>query len=76
MDTYRLDGINLWDRNTGYGQEGLPPMDTTSPPLLIKKLREALGPQKLLTIVDYQEPTAYFDDTDKTGGIAVGEYIA
>lgn len=75
VDTYRLDGINLWDRNTGYGQEGLPPMNTTSYPLLIKKLREALGPQKLLTIVDYQEPTAYFDNTDKTGGIAVGEYI-
>lgn len=75
VDTYRLDGINLWDRNAGYGQEGLPPMNTTSYPLLIKKLRDALGPQKLLTIVDYQEPTAYFDDTDKTGGIAVGEYI-
>lgn len=75
VDTYRLDGINLWDRNAGYGQEGLPPMNTTSYPKLIKKLREALGTQKLLTIVDYQEPTAYFDDTEKTGGIAVGEYI-
>ena len=75
VETYRIDGINLWDRNTGYGMEGLPPMNTTSYPLLIKRLREALGTQKLLTIVDYQEPTAYFDDTDKTGGIAVGEYI-
>ena len=27
VDTYRLDGINLWDRNAGYGQEGLPPMN-------------------------------------------------
>lgn len=75
VDTYRLDGVNLWDRNAGYGQDGLPPMNTTSYPVLIKKLREALGSQKFLTIVDYQEPTAYFDDTEKTGGIAVGEFI-
>lgn len=75
VETYRLDGINLWDRNTGYGAEGVPAMNTTSYPRLIQKLREALGPQKLLTVVDYQEPTAYFDDVEKTGGIAVGEYI-
>ena len=75
VETYRLDGINLWDRNTGYGAEGVPAMNTTSYPRLIQKLRETLGTQKLLTVVDYQEPTAYFDDTEKTGGIAVGEYI-
>lgn len=26
-------------------------------------------------MVDYLEPTAYFDDVQKTGGIAVGDYI-
>lgn len=75
VDTYGLDGINLWDRNTGYGKEGCPKMNTTSYPKLIWELRKALGPQKLLTVVDYREQTEYFDDIQKTGGIAVGEYV-
>lgn len=75
VETYRLDGINLWDRNTGYGKEGLPPMNTTSYPRLVKRLREALGPKKLITLVDYGEPTSYLDDVAKTGGIRVGEFI-
>lgn len=75
VDTYGLDGINLWDRNTGYGKEDCPEMNTTSYPKLIRELRKALGQQKLLTVVDYREQTEYFDDVQKTGGIAVGEYI-
>ena len=72
---YALDGINLWDRNAGYGKEGMPPMNTTSYPKLIKALREALDPDKLLTITDYQEPTEYFWNTEATGGIEVGQYL-
>lgn len=75
VETYDLDGINLWDRGSGYGKEGMPPMNTTSYPKLIKAMREALGKDRLLTIVDYEEPTEYFWDTEATGGIAVGDYI-
>ncbi len=75
VDKYGLDGINLWDRGTGYDKEDSPEMNTTSYPKLIRALRQALGAQKILTVVDYREPTAYFDDVQKTGGIAVGDYI-
>lgn len=75
VDKYGLDGINLWDRDTGYDKEGGTEMNTTSYPKLIRALRQALGNQKILTVVDYREPTAYFDDVQKTGGIAVGDYI-
>lgn len=75
VDKYGLDGINLWDRGTGYDKEDSPEMNTTSYPKLIRALRKALGKQKILTVVDYLEPTAYFDDVQKTGGIAVGDYI-
>lgn len=75
VETYDLDGINLWDRGSGYGKEGMPPMNTTSYPKLIKAMREALGKDRLLTVVDYEEPTEYFWDTEATGGIAVGDYI-
>ena len=75
VETYDLDGINLWDRGFGYGKEGMPPMNTTSYPKLIKAMREALGKDRLLTVVDYEEPTEYFYDTDATGGIAVGNFI-
>lgn len=74
ITTYRLDGVNLWDRGSGYGKEGMPAVNTTSYPKLIKALREAM-PDKLLTVVDYDEPTASFHDTALTGGIAVGDYI-
>lgn len=75
LDTYNLDGVNLWDRNSGYGEvEGMPAMNTTSYPKLIKALREAM-PDKLLTLADYEEPTEYFWDTDATGGIEVGQYL-
>lgn len=77
-DTYPIDGINLWDRNTGYdraAENGFPEMNTTSYPKLITALREALGPNRLLTLVDYEEPTEYFHDTQATGGIEVGQYI-
>ncbi|HIY14002.1 MAG TPA: DUF1735 domain-containing protein [Candidatus Alistipes cottocaccae] len=75
VETYNLDGINLWDRNSGYGKEGMPEMNTTSYPKLIKAMREALGSDKLLTVTDYEEPTEYFWDTEATGGIEVGQYL-
>lgn len=75
IEEYGLDGVNLWDRNSGYGAAGTPEVNTTSYPKLIKSLREALGTEKLLTVVDYEEPTATFYDTAKTGGISVGEHI-
>ena len=75
LETYDLDGVNLFDRNAGYGKvEGMPAMNTTSYPKLIKALREAM-PDKLLTLSDYEEPTEYFWDTEVTGGIKVGEYL-
>ncbi len=78
VDTYGLDGINLWDRNSGYDkaeENGFPEMNTTSYPKLIRALREALGNGRLLTVTDHEEPTAYFHDTDATEGIEVGKYI-
>lgn len=74
IETYGLDGVNLWDEGSGYGKEGFPPMNTTSYPKLIKSLREAL-PDKLLTLVDKEEPTEYFHDAALCGGIEVGKYI-
>lgn len=71
---YELDGINFFDRNTGYGLEGMPAMNTTSYPKLIKAMREAM-PDKLLTLADYEKPTEYFWDTAATGGIEVGRYL-
>lgn len=75
VEQYGFDGFNLWDRNSGYGKEGMPEMNTTSYPKLIKALREALGPYKLITLTDYAEPTEYFWDTEATGGIEVGQYL-
>ncbi len=75
VEHYRIDGVNFFDRNSGYGKEGMPAMNTTSYPKLIKALREALGPDRLITLSDYEEPTEYFWDTAATGGIAVGDYI-
>lgn len=75
LDRYPIDGINLWDRYSGYGAEGAPAVNTTSYPKLIKALREAIGSAKLLTLTDHEEPTEYFWDTAATGGIRVGDYI-
>ncbi len=74
VNFYQLDGVNLRDDDNGYGKEGMPPMNTTSYPKLIKALRDAL-PGKLLTIEDKGTPTEYFHDTHLCGGIAVGQYI-
>lgn len=74
VELYGLDGINLRDEGSGYGKEGMPPMNTTSYPKLIKSLREAM-PDKLLTLVDKEEPTEYFHDVTLCGGIEVGKYI-
>ncbi len=76
VDGYGLDGINLWDRNAGYGTvEGMPETNTTSYPKLVKAMREALGSDKLLTLTVYEKPTATFWDTAATGGIEVGKYL-
>lgn len=75
VEHYGLDGVNFFDRYAGYGKEGMPPMNTTSYPKLIKAMREALGNEMLVTLADYEEPTEYFWDTNATGGIAVGEWI-
>lgn len=69
-----LDGVNLWDEDSKYGKAGMPEMNTTSYPKLIKALREAL-PGKLLTLVDKGDATEYFYDVAKCGGIEVGKYI-
>ncbi|WP_308744994.1 BT_3987 domain-containing protein [uncultured Bacteroides sp.] len=74
VERYDLDGINLWDEDSKYGKTGIPEMNTTSYPMLIKKLSEAL-PGKLLTLVDKGDATEYFYDVDKCGGIKVGSYI-
>lgn len=75
IDLYRLDGINLRDEGSAYGKkEGMPAMNTTSYPKLIKALRNAL-PDKMLTLVDKDEPTECFYDVDQCGGIEVGKYI-
>lgn len=74
VETYELDGVNLWDRGSGSGKEGMPEVNMTSYPRLIKALREAMS-DKMLTVVDYEEPTESFYDTSLTGGIAVGDYI-
>lgn len=74
VESYGIDGVNLRDEGSGYGKEGFPAMNTTSYPKLIKSLREAL-PDKLLTLVDKEEPTEYFHDAALCGGIEVGKYI-
>ena len=75
IEQYGFDGVNLWDRNSGYGKDGFPEMNTTSYPKLIKKLREELGPYKLITVSDYAAPTEYFWDMDAMGGVDVGQYL-
>ena len=70
-----LDGVNLWDVNSGYDKEGAPAVNTTSYPKLIKALREALGKNKLVTVVDYYTPTEKFYDVEACGGIEVGSLI-
>lgn len=74
VEHYSLDGVNLWDDDSKYGKAGMPELTTTSYPLLIKKLREALS-GKLLTLVDKGNATEYFYDVAKCGGIEVGKYI-
>lgn len=74
IDLYGLDGVNLRDEGSAYGKQGMPAMNTTSYPKLIKALRNAL-PDKMLTIVDKDEPTEFFYDVNQCGGIEVGKYI-
>ena len=75
VDKYKQQGVNLWDRGTNYGLEGMPEVNTTSYPKFIKKLREKLGGDRLLTLVDFEEPTANFWEKAACGGIEVGRYI-
>lgn len=74
VERYDFDGVNIWDKGSGYGMSGFAEVNTTSYPKLIKALDEAM-PDKLITVCDYEEPTATFHDTAVTGGIAVGEYL-
>lgn len=74
IELYDLDGINLWDEGSGYGKEGMPAVNTTSYPKLIKALRNVL-PNKLLTLVDKDKPTESFNDINLCGGIEVGKFI-
>lgn len=75
VERYYLDGVNLWDDDSKYSKAGMPELSTTSYPLLIRKLREALPPDKLLTLVDKGNATEYFYDVAKCGGVEVGKYI-
>ena len=75
IELHQLDGVNLWDRDSGYGKAGMPATNTTSYPKLIKALHKALSDDKLLTLVDKGEPTEYFYDGNACGGIEVGKYI-
>ncbi len=74
VENYNLDGVNLWDEGAKYGKEGMPAVNTTSYPKLIKALRKAM-PDKLLTLVDKGEPTENFYDVNASGGIEVGKFI-
>lgn len=76
VERFHLDGVNLWDRDAKYGKDDtFPRVNTTSYPKLIMSLRQALGNYKLLTLVDYEEPTEYFWDIEACGGIEVGGFI-
>lgn len=75
---YGLDGVNLWDKGSAYESaeaNGLPAANTTSYPMLISKLREALGSGKLITVTDDGEPTSTFYDPALCGDIEVGKLI-
>lgn len=74
VNSYYLDGVNLWDDDSKYGKAGMPEMNTTSYPRLIKALHEAM-PDKLMTLVDKGDATEYFYDAAKCGNIEVGKYI-
>lgn len=74
VDTYRYDGVNLWDEGASYGMPSMAAVNTTSYPRLIKALDEAL-PGKLITVVDQDAPTATFNDVAASGGIEVGKHI-
>lgn len=71
---YGIDGINLWDEDNKYKENGIPELTTTSYPKLIKALRDAM-PDKLLTLVDKGNATDYFYDSNLCGGIEVGSLI-
>lgn len=74
IEFYQLDGVNLWDVGSGYDKAGMPPVNTTSYPKLIKSLRDAM-PDKMLTLVDKDESTASFYDPTLCDDIEVGKYI-
>lgn len=67
-----LDGINLYDEGAGYGKEGMPAVNPTSYPKLIKILREMM-PDKLITLTDVGSSTADFNQIQE--GIEIGKYI-
>lgn len=72
---YQIGSITLWDKNSNYEREGMPAVNTTSYPKLIKALREALKQDALLNVVDQGDPTATFYDPTLCGNIEVGKLI-
>ena len=53
VDHYGLDGIDLDDEYARYGEYGFPAANTTSYGNLINKLRERLGPNKIISVYDW-----------------------
>jgi len=74
IELYDIDGVNLWDEGSAYSVQGMPEVNMTSYPKLIKSLDDAL-PSKLITLVDKDKPTEHFYDINLCGGIEVGKYI-
>lgn len=72
VSLYDLDGVNLWDKEAGYGKEGMAPVNNTSYAKLIKALKSAM-PDKLLTLVDTRETTEVL--CEEQAGIRVGDYL-
>lgn len=72
VDMYSLDGINLWDKNSGYDIDGAAEVNPESYAKLIKALKTAM-PDKLLTLVDTRETTEAL--CDPVAGISVGDYL-
>lgn len=69
---YELDGVNLYDEQSGYGREGMAPVDPASYAKFIRDLRAAL-PDKLITLTDVGEPSATLYEVHD--GLQAGAYL-
>ncbi|WP_418992541.1 glycosyl hydrolase family 18 protein [Alistipes sp.] len=70
---YELDGVNLYDEQSGYGREGMAPVDPASYAKFIRDLRAALPAGKVITLTDVGEPSATLYEAHD--GIQAGEYL-